>query len=150
MWLLQHKCLVTLKNLLKVATTFYEHPRPKPLFFVYVLPVAFSSLLVPQSILIHGISYRFIFRIQGIFKAFSHHIFQNPKALLYGEEHQIYLCNKSVFISREKKYRKNIIDIITGLHQERAYTYSGISCPECVNQFFCCLLMHNMHFYLNE
>ncbi len=34
----------------------------------------------------------------------------------------------------------------THLHQERAYTYSGISCPECVHQFFCCLLMHNMHF----
>ncbi len=39
------------------------------------------------------------------------------------------------------------IDKYTGLHQERAYTYSGISCPECVHQFFCCLLMHNMHFY---
>ena len=33
----------------------------------------------------------------------------------------------------------------TGLHQERAYTYSGISCPECVHQFFCWLLMHIMH-----
>ena len=37
-------------------------------------------------------------------------------------------------------------DYHTGLHQERAYTYSGISCPECVHQFFCCLLMHIMHF----
>ena len=34
----------------------------------------------------------------------------------------------------------------TGLHQEGAYTYSGIPCPECVHQFFCCLLRHIMHF----
>ncbi len=30
---------------------------------------------------------------------------------------------------------------ITGLHQEGVYTYSGISCPECIHQFFCCLLI---------
>ncbi len=40
-------------------------------------------------------------------KAISHHIF---KAFPYGEEHWMYLCNISAFMSREKKNRKNIID----------------------------------------
>ncbi len=57
-------------------------------------------------------------------------------------------------ILKERALNKPLPDFphnrLTGLHQERAYTYSGISCLECVHQFFCCLLMHNMHFCLNE
>ncbi len=30
----------------------------------------------------------------------------------------------------------------TGLHQERAYTCLGISCPQCVHHFDCFCLMH--------
>ncbi len=51
------------------------------------------------------------------------------------------------FYSLSPKLQKLFYWWHTGLHQEGAYTYSGISCPECVHQFFCCLLMHNnMHF----
>ncbi len=33
---------------------------------------------------------------------------------------------------------------------KKGHTYSHIPYPECVHQFFCCFLMHNMHLYLNE
>ena len=43
-------------------------------------------------------------------KVINHRIFWNLKAVLYGEEHQMYFCNIPVFMTREKKYRKNIIN----------------------------------------
>ena len=43
-------------------------------------------------------------------KVIKHGIFRNLKAIIYGEEHQMYLCNIPVFMSREKKNLKNIFN----------------------------------------
>ncbi len=45
-----------------------------------------------------------------MFKVINHCIFQNLKAFLYGEEHRMYFYNIPVFMTREKKNRKNIIN----------------------------------------
>ncbi len=56
----------------------------------------------------------------------------------------IYKYHIPLFMLRTVATFRTDQNCFTGLHQERAYTYSGISCPECVHQFFCCLVMHIM------
>ncbi len=43
-------------------------------------------------------------------KVINHCIFRNLKDFLYGEEHRMYFCNIPVFMTREKKNWKNIIN----------------------------------------
>ncbi len=48
--------------------------------------------------------------MMSVIKVINHGIFRNLKAFLYGEEHRMYFCKIPVFMSREKKNRKNIIN----------------------------------------
>ncbi len=45
-----------------------------------------------------------------VIKVINHGIFRNLKAFLYGEEHRMYFLNIPVFMSREKKNWKNVIN----------------------------------------
>ena len=63
--------------------------------------------------------------------------------------HEAFELNRErelLYVQLFEKIKRENSAKTTGLYQERAYTYSGISCPECVHKFFCCLLMHIMHF----